>query len=55
LSHDRDCLLKSLIKQQTKSGRSCISKKEDIVLVDQADVEIIKIKYMGMMLDISIG
>ena len=47
--------MKSLIKQQTKHGKSCISKKEDIVLVDQADVEIIKIRYMSMMLDISIG
>ena len=27
----------------------------DIILVDQADVEIIKVNFMGMMIDISIG
>ena len=32
-----------------------ITRREDIVLVDQADVEIIKIQFMGMMVDISIG
>ena len=28
---------------------------KDVVLVDQADVEIIKMNFMGMMIDISIG
>lgn len=43
------------MNQQRKLCGPYIANIKDIVLVDQADVEIIKVSYMGVMLDISIG
>jgi hypothetical protein len=56
LKRDSNCVISSLAKRNhLKTSKMSILRKEDIVLVDQADVEIIKIQFMGMMVDISIG
>ena len=54
-------VIKWLIKKQRLDqgedapGHPRYPSLKDIILVDQADVEIIKINFMGMMIDISIG
>lgn len=56
LRKNPNCMLKSLVQRHHSEMKSpCIRKEKDIVLVDQADVEIIKLQFMGMMVDISIG
>jgi poly(A) polymerase Pap1 len=52
-SDQAERVLKDLIKQFS-NGKE-LPQLKDIVLVDQADVEIIKMCFMGMMIDISIG
>ena len=42
-----------IIRQMVKHFQN--PKLKDIILVDQADVEIIKLSFMGMSIDISIG
>lgn len=56
LRKDHNCLLRSLVlRHHSDLKEPCIRKEKDIVLVDQADVEIIKLQFMGMMVDVSIG
>ena len=55
LVQDPSHLLKSMIKKHMSYNGDQLPKLKDIVFVDQADVEIIKINFMGMMVDISIG
>lgn len=56
LEEKPNCLIESLVREhQQGREKSTITKKEDMVLIDQADVQIIKLQFMGMMVDISIG
>ena len=55
LMQDPSKLRKSMVKKHASQNGDQLPKLKDIVFVDQADVEIIKINFMGMMVDISIG
>jgi hypothetical protein len=52
---DPNYLIKNLIKKHQSTHNNKMPRLRDIIFVDQADVEIIKLNFMNMMVDISIG
>lgn len=52
---DPNYLIKNLIKKHQFKNDNKLPRLKDIIFVDQADVEIIKLNFMNMMVDISIG
>lgn len=52
---DPNYLIKNLIQKFQSKNDNKLPKLKDIIFVDQADVEIIKLNFMGIMVDISIG
>jgi len=55
LMKDPNYLIKNLIKKHQSKNDNKMPRLKDIIYVDQADVEIIKLNFMNMMVDISIG